>query len=52
MDHSIFGYLTRRNAEELRQIIALCQAESDNEDYAEIQAFAQKLLALQQSGDQ
>lgn len=52
MDHSIFGYLSRRNTEELKQIIALCQTEPDSEYYAEIESLAKVLLTAQLSEEQ
>ena len=44
MDHSIYGYLSRRSIEELRLIITFCQSQSDREYYGEIEKMAQEII--------
>ena len=51
MDHSVYGYLSRRSQEELLMIIAFCQAQSDREYYGEIEKMAQQILQDKTSGE-
>ena len=44
MDHSIYSYLRRRSTEELKNIIVMCQTNSEDEYYLEILSIAEKIL--------
>lgn len=52
MDHSIYGYLSRRSKEELEQIIAMYGHLRENDYYEEILTMAERLLkAYSNTGD-
>ena len=46
MDHSIYGYLSRRSKEELEQIIAAYEHLGGNKYYAEILMIAKHFLEV------
>ena len=46
MDHSIYGYLSRRSKEELAQIIVAYEHLGENKYYAEILVIAKHFLKM------
>lgn len=44
MDHSIYGYLSRRSKDELEQIIAMCEHLQENEYDHQIFVMAKSFL--------